>query len=54
MLVKEVTDANSERNMQMMAWYAKSACDFQGKGIQKTYWLVGRDGFNKNLPSMDN
>uniref|UniRef100_A0A3B3T8G5 Guanylate cyclase n=1 Tax=Paramormyrops kingsleyae TaxID=1676925 RepID=A0A3B3T8G5_9TELE len=23
---------------------------FQGKGIEDTYWLVGRDGFNKPLP----
>lgn len=23
---------------------------FQGKGIEETYWLVGRDGFNKPLP----
>lgn len=22
----------------------------QGKGIEETYWLVGRDGFTKPLP----
>lgn len=23
---------------------------YQGKGVEETYWLVGRDGFNKPLP----
>jgi len=22
----------------------------QGKGVRKTYWLVGKDGFEKPLP----
>jgi len=24
--------------------------DMQGKGMRKTYWLVGKDGFGKPLP----
>lgn len=40
------------RQTVMKVAYFNTTFNFQGKGKKMTYWLKGRDGFDKPLPDL--